>query len=101
MIEENIRRKIQELIDLSGRLIITSSGVARDTQHLSECHRWITEALNVIQLAIPMPNSPYRRRIEKLGEGSGQPQRVASIAEILRALLPDIDAGLLGDLGNK
>jgi hypothetical protein len=28
-------------------------------------------------------------------------QRVASIAETLRALLPDIDAGLLGDLGDQ
>jgi lambda repressor-like predicted transcriptional regulator len=29
------------------------------------------------------------------------PQRVGSIAEILQALLADIDAGLLGDFGNK
>jgi hypothetical protein len=61
---------------------------------------WITEALNVIQLAIPSPNNPYRARING-SRGGGAVQRVAVIAQMLRALLPDIDAGLLGNLGNK
>jgi hypothetical protein len=45
-------------------------------------------------------SNAYRVRIEKSG-GGGAVQRVTSMAEMLRALLPDIDAGLLGDLGNK
>ena len=103
MIEERILQKLQELVARSGGLNITTSGNARDTRHLSECQGWITEALNVIELAVPMPKNAYRRRVEKIGEGPGlgYAQRVASIAEILRALLLDIDAGLLGDLGNK
>ena len=102
MIEHNIRAKILDLVGRSGRLNITTTGVARDTQHLSECRAWITEALNVTELAVPLPNNAYRRQIAKIGEGSwSYPSRVASIAEIFRALLTDIDAGLLGDLANK
>ena len=76
--------------------------MARDTRHLSECQGWITEALNVIELAVPQPKNAYRRQIERIGESAGRyPQKVASMAEILRALLADIDVGLLGDLANK
>lgn len=56
----------------------------------------------MIELAVPLPKNAYRRQIAKIAEGSGgYPSRVASIAEIFRALLTDIDAGLLGDLANK
>jgi hypothetical protein len=99
MIEDHIRQKIEDLIARSVSLV-TPGGTARDTHHLALCKGWITEALNVVQLAIPTPASAYRVRIEKTG-GGGALQRVASIAQMLRALLPDIDAGLLGDLGNK
>ena len=99
MIEDNIRRKIENLITRAPPLF-QSGGVARDTRHLAACEAWITEALNVIQLTIPAPNNAYRVRIEKTG-GGGAVQQVASISEMLRALLPDIDDGLLGDLGNK
>jgi hypothetical protein len=99
MIEDKIRRKIEDLIRRAAPLV-PDSGRVRDHRHLAECDAWIAEVLNVIQLAIPIPNNPYRVRIEKIG-GGGTVQRVASMTGILRALLPDIDAGLLGDLGNK
>lgn len=103
MIEENVRRKIQDLIHRSQPLVISTTGVARDTKHLSECEGWIAEALNIIELAVPIPSNAYRQRIDTLGQGRAYslPARVGSIAQILSALLPDIDAGLLGELGNK
>jgi hypothetical protein len=103
VLEENIRRKILDLLDRSEPLVVTTAGVARDTKHFSQCQGWIAEALNIIQQAVPMPNNPYRRKIENIGEGSSFnfPERVGSMAEILRALLPDIDAGLLADFGNR
>jgi hypothetical protein len=103
MIEENIRRKIGDFVHRASIFGSSTSGVARDARELSECVGWIAEAVNVAELAVPMPENAYRRRIEKaLGPGgSGELQRVLSIAAILRALLPDIDASLLGDLGNK
>jgi hypothetical protein len=99
MIEDSIRKKIEELIARSVA-IVGQGAIARDTGHLALSEGWITEALNVIQLAVPSPSNPYRVRIDKSHSG-GAVQRVAVIAQMLRALLPDIDAGLLGDLGNK
>jgi len=64
---------------------------------------WLTEALNAVELAVPEPNNAYRRNIKRLSDRAAGPigQRVASIAQILPALLSDIDAGLLGNLANK
>jgi len=98
MIEDNIRRKIGDLIRRAAPLV--QGGRLRDVHHMAGCEAWITEARNVIQLAIPTPSNYYRVGIEK-HDGGGVLQRVASISEMLSALLPDIDAGLLGDLGNK
>jgi hypothetical protein len=53
-----------------------------------------------LSYAIPSPQNPYRDQIER-DDRPLEVQRVASIAEMLRSLLPDIDAGLLGDLGNQ
>jgi hypothetical protein len=101
MIEDNIRRKIDILITRSTMLAPPGSYLPRDTTHVAQCSGCITEALNVIGLAIPSPRNAYRDRIEKAAVPGNVVQSVATIAEILRALLPDIDAGLLGDLGNK
>jgi hypothetical protein len=85
MIQDNIRRKIKELITRSTGLIgLAESGMARDTNHLVQCRGWIAEALNVIQLAIPSPNNAYRVQIETKW-GGGEVHRVASIAQMLDA----------------
>ena len=99
MIEDNIRRKIQDLVERS-RALVGADDMARDIHHVAQCKGWITEALNVTELAVPMPKNAYRVHIEMAGGGTTL-QRVASIGEMLRALLSDIDAGLLGHLGNK
>jgi hypothetical protein len=101
-IEQNVRAKIQNLIRRSDYLGRSEGGNARDANHLSECRAWIVEALNVIELAVPVPKNAYRRHIEKIGENVGNyAERVASMAQMLRALLRDIDAGLVIDLANK
>jgi hypothetical protein len=47
MIEENIRRKIESLIQRSSSLV-SLGPMARDTRHLAQCDGWITEALNIV-----------------------------------------------------
>lgn len=103
MIEESIRRKIEDLIDRSVPIVdgCGPGGIARSILDEFACHGWLAEALNVVELAIPMPDNAYRQRVERVAGGGGLVLRVGSIAEIFRALLPDIDAGLLGHLGNK
>jgi hypothetical protein len=100
MIEENIRRKIENLLGRAPALAAMSgSGLA-----VSQCFGWLTEALNIVEVAVPAPNNAYRRQIEKMGDdkrSSRYPQTVGSIAEVLHALLSDIDEGLLTTLANR
>ncbi len=99
MLEQAIRAKIQDLVRRSDAL--TSGGRLRDAGHIGLCQGWITEAMNIIELAVPIENNSYRRQITKIGDGGGEfIADVASIAAILRAVLPDIDAGLIADFGN-
>jgi hypothetical protein len=68
---------------------------------VARCEGWITEALNVIEVAIPIETNAYRRRIREIEERPvGATDKVGYIAECLRALLPDIDAGLIANFGN-
>src|ERR1700685_4315095 len=101
MIQDAVRTKIQDLIARSGPLLPRSEEL-RDSRHISLCQGWITEALNVVELAIPFPNNAYRRQIHKIGEGSGLIlPKVGAISEMLRALLNDLDAGLIINLQNQ
>jgi hypothetical protein len=99
MLEEAIRRKIEDLVRRAGDL----SGAPRNSAQVDQSEGWITEAVNVIEVAIPLENNAYRRRIRELGKPitGGPTRRVGYIAECLRALLPDIDAGLIANFGNK
>ena len=100
MIEENVRRKITDLVGRAEPLT-PPGGTLRDARHAASCRSWITEALNVIELEVPIENNSYRRQVTKIGEGSGLLlDKVASIAAILHALLSDINAGLIADFGN-
>ena len=96
MIEDNIRQKIEDLIARSRTILISPPNMERSAR----CIAWTTEALNIVALAIPDTKNPYRVTIEN-SSGVDFARRVVTTAEILRALLPDIDAGLIGNLGNK
>jgi hypothetical protein len=98
MLEDVIRRKIEDLVRRAAGL----SGITRSNTQVAQCEGWITEALNVIVVAIPIEDNPYRRRMQGLaGPGGGVAQKVGAIAECLRAFLPDVDAGLIANFGNK
>ena len=103
MLEEAVRTKIEELISrVAGLVGGTRGGVLRNAQQVGLCRAWITEALNVIELAVPIENNSYRRQVQKIGEGAGNlVDQVYSIGAILHALLSDIDAGIIADFGNK
>jgi hypothetical protein len=100
MLEEAIRRKIQELVS---RALSVGSQAGKTSIGLGQCEGWITEAVNVIELAIPIENNSYRRRIREIEsrESFATRDKVFAIAECLRTFLPDLDAGLIADFGNK
>jgi hypothetical protein len=59
--------------------------------------------VNVIEVAIPIESNSYRRRVRELENRAGYAaaSKVAAIEACLRAFLPDVDAGLIADFGNK
>jgi hypothetical protein len=98
MLEVAIRRKIEDLVRRAGLL----SRAPRNSLLVAQAEGWVTEALNVIEVAIPIENNAYRRRIREIEQRSvGADSQVGYIAECLHAFLPDIDAGLIADFGNK
>ena len=101
MIEEHIKAKISQLINRARSLVAAEE--LRDDYHFGACESWLVEADNVVQLAIPLAQHPYRQRIAKLADPEGKAifRCVTSVAEILRALLADIDAELFADFGNQ
>jgi hypothetical protein len=101
MIEDRVRRKIQNLIARAGVFTTTDSGLAVNQQEMAACRSWLTEALNTVEIAIPLPDNAYRRRLQKIIEGpagSGVLQKVQSVAGIFQALLRDDDEGLLQEV---
>jgi len=101
MIDDNIKTKISQLINRARSLV--AGPELRNDYHFGACESWLVEADNVVQLAIPLAQHPYRQRVAKLADPDGKAifRCVTSVAEILRALLADIDAGLLADFGNQ
>src|ERR1700752_1216001 len=99
MLEQAIRRKIDALLRRAGSII---SEATKTTGGLGQCEGWITEAINVIEVAIPIESNSYRRRIREIAERGGSVSgNAAAIAACLEAFLPDVDAGLITDFGNK
>jgi hypothetical protein len=100
MLDEAIRKKIENLLD---RVASLAGGARASSEQIAQSHGWITEAMNVIEVAIPIENNAYRRRIRGIeaDDRSFATAKVSYIAECLRALLPDIDAGLIANFGNK
>jgi hypothetical protein len=101
MLEKPIREKMTALITRASA-IQSPYGIASNSQQMALCNGWLTEALNVIELAVPYPENAYRRKTAHLAKGSsGLVTAVHTIAHIMEALITDIDAGLLGNLESK
>src|SRR5260370_9245403 len=99
MLDEAVRKKIEDLVRRAANL----AGAPRSSQQTAQAEGWITEAVNVIELAIPIENNAYRRRIRRIAEddrGGGTTHKVGYNAHCCRAFLPYIDAGLIADFGN-
>jgi hypothetical protein len=100
MIQESVRKKIENLISRSSELV-SADIMQRDYPFLASCQGWTVESLNAIELAVPIEDNPYRRKIRTLaGETGINIERIREMAVILQAVLSDIDAGLVADFGN-
>ena len=57
MIQANVRKKVEELIERSSQIADTDI-TQKDNQWIASCQSWKVEALNIIQLAIPVESNP-------------------------------------------
>ena len=97
MIEKRLRDKIAQLIGRAEQTFENAPIEARSERWLADGRAWIVEANHVVELALPDPLQAYRRQV-LIGSIL---ERVLTMASILRSLLADIDAGLVGTIANK
>src|SRR5690348_10201295 len=103
-IEENIRKRIDQLIDQG--LPLTASN--QHGQVVSEDHRrnavaWLTSAQNIVHLICPNTQNPYRQSADRIAtahHGYVVNRGVGEVIAILRNLLVDADAGLLASISD-
>jgi hypothetical protein len=96
MIEKKLRDKIAQLIACADAYAEAANQTERGVANATA---WVTEALNVVQLAVPDRFQPYRQQIE-LAVYATVSQKVLTIAATLRSLLADVDLGLVSTLAN-
>jgi len=99
MIEKKLRDKITQLIDRTSTY--TDAQIMERTERWNaDGEAWIVEAKNVVELAVPEFGNAYRMRVATTFIGPVL-ERVQLIASLLRSILADIDAGLIGTLKTK
>ena len=100
MFEKRVREKIAQLIERAQPYVDTPS-TGRDERWEADGHAWIAEAVNVVELALPNPLQTYRGQLFAATLVSPVVKRVQRVAALLRSLLADVDAGLVGTVVNK
>lgn len=101
MIENAIKAKLRFLTQRAA----LASGEAGDLigENVGSWEGWLTEALHVVELIFPNPNSIYRARVEEFADDDSthSTYKVKHIGAILRGLSRDIEDGLIANLANK
>ena len=100
MIEKKLRDKIAQLIERAPTYT-DAEIIERTGRWQADGEAWIVEAKNVVELAVPDFLNAYRNRMTTATILGAMLERVQTIASLLRSLLADIDAGLIGTLKAK
>ena len=100
-IEQRVRARVDTLIAraayLSAQRPQVAEHVGRDI--LDECAGWVASAENILQIVFPNVSSPYRMMaIQASGEYASH--RVGKLSGVLRAMLVDIDAGVIATVAD-
>lgn len=104
-IEEAVLKRLQGLVDESGRLRQTNEhGQAHSDEQLQECGGWMASALNIVQILCPNNSNAFRKRAEEISarkSGWCAPGDVGELTELLKNLSKDIGAGLLTSIADR
>ena len=103
-IEESIAKRVRELVAEAERLRQGNQyGQASTEQQVQACRGWIAAAVNVVELIAPSANAAYRRDAERVrthNYGYVIPGAVGELAELLKNLLKDAEAGLVSSVAD-
>lgn len=105
VLEENTRKKFDELIQSSASLRRGNTyGQIRDAQHGHSCKAWLASAHNLTHFVLGTQSNPYKAKIDALcsrEHGLLIPQVVGDVATILEFLWGDIERGLISSIENQ
>ena len=105
MIEQKLRDRLNELIARSRALSRgDENGQCTSQGQTTECSAWLTTAQNAVHLIVSDPNAPYRAKTDKIASahhGWVINEAVAELGSVLKALMKDIDDGLLASVANQ
>ena len=96
-IDEQVRARVEELIMRGDELASQRPQWATPggPEAIYESEGWIASASNALEVVFPNPLSPHRSRASVVAMQSTLWQRVGGIAAVLKAMLVDIDAGVI------
>jgi hypothetical protein len=102
-VEDAVTQRLKALLEEAERLRRGNSiGQVLSEAHRQECVGWLSAALNAVQLACPDPTNAYRKKAEQIASdwhGLMIPTRVGELAQIIKNLSADLQAGLLSAAG--
>ena len=104
-IDEVIKIRIAKLIEQGSHLSVGNAyGQCVDPKQQQECSAWITAAQNAVHLICESPKTPYRQKVDRIASalhGFCIHEGVGELAEVLKSLMSDADAGLLVSVADK
>ena len=104
-IEENIKARLQQLLDHSTHLSQgNKNGQCTDPTQMQACSAWLTAAQNLVHLICTDPNAPYRSKTDRIatrGFGYLIHTAVGELAAVLTALQGDANLGLLASVADR
>lgn len=102
--KDRIKNRIETLIQESGWATNYASESSVDEEDRQLFSAWLTSAEHAIQMLVDSPASPYRRKVDAIiGKDYGYQLHLAvlEVRALLRGLLSDMDAGLLGSITDQ
>ena len=103
-IKEKIATRLDDLVAESSVLTQGREHDQVDGAQAHECRGWLAAAVNIVQVVLHVPDSGYRKSIEKIAEadhGYMIHHAVGEVAAILANLIKDNQTGLLTSMANR
>jgi hypothetical protein len=105
-IEQRVLDHLEQLLTEGIELAVgMPSGQVRDSAHSAACIGWISAAHNAVALVCQSPSHPYRAATARIDEGArGRGwvvnEAVGELAQIIKRLIVDVRAGVLGSIAD-